>query len=87
MQAKAVVVVEWVCGTLHTNTTGEKTTFRESGRGGVREGEVRKVGKGKKEEKKKGKQEEEEEEEKDVSLNRPKHTALACKSSKVSVYP
>lgn len=23
MQAKAVVVVEWVCGTLHTDTTGE----------------------------------------------------------------
>lgn len=28
MQAKAVVVVEWVCGTLHTDTTGENQTCR-----------------------------------------------------------
>lgn len=30
MQAKAVVVVEWVCGTLHTDTTGENTTWKET---------------------------------------------------------
>lgn len=67
MQAKAVVVVEWVCGTLHTNTTGEKTTFRESGWGGLERERGRKVGKEKEEEKKKGKQEEEEEKEENIT--------------------
>lgn len=36
MQAKAVVVVEWVCGTLHTDTTGENQTC-----GGIRRDVVR----------------------------------------------
>lgn len=38
MQAKAVVVVERVCGTLHTDTTGENQTCRErDGADSVRE--------------------------------------------------
>ena len=37
MQANAAVVVEWVCGTLHTDATGENQTC-QGGRG--REGQV-----------------------------------------------